>query len=99
MAVLKVATVGSVVTAHPPGFIPTTVSQGSDFVFIEGQPVALLGSVCVDHACPSPPLPPHTPVVAAGSPTVLINGISIARESDPTQCGSLLAPVTHVYSV
>lgn len=91
----RVSAVGQPSQGHAP-FVPSVVAEGSDFVFIDGQPMALMGKKLVDHAAPVP-LPPHTPIIAAGSEFVSVGGIPIAREGDPTQCGDVLMSTTHVY--
>src|SRR5690606_40997910 len=63
---------GDLGTDHQ-GFPPTPVIAGSPDVLIDGKPVARVGDPLAPHS--KPKHPPHPRAIAAGSATVLINGI------------------------
>lgn len=59
-----------------------------DSVLINGQPAAVVGSIDSAHAPYGPPHPPHAAAsVVAGSNTVLVENIPLARVGDPLSCG------------
>jgi uncharacterized Zn-binding protein involved in type VI secretion len=58
------------------------VAQGNGTVLIDGQPAAVVGSVCT---CVGPP-----DAIAMGSSTVYIGGAPAARVGDPTVHGGAI---------
>jgi uncharacterized Zn-binding protein involved in type VI secretion len=69
------------------GFPPTPVIAGSPDVLIDGKPVARLGDPLAPHS--KPKHPPHPRVIAAGSSTVVINGIPAAVTGSAISCGGV----------
>ena len=86
MSAKKVVLLGDIGTDHN-GFPPTTVIAGSPDVLIDGKPVARVGDPLAPHF--KPKHPPHARAIAAGSSTVLINGIPAAVTGSTVSCGGV----------
>ena len=85
-----IAKMGALCTGH--GLYPPRPNvQSSPDVLVEGLGAVRLGDLWLVHQKPGGTPNPHTSVVAAGSATVLINGIAAARIGDPLVCGSVIA--------
>jgi uncharacterized Zn-binding protein involved in type VI secretion len=57
-------------------------------VLINGMPAAVVGSLVSPHAPWGSPHPPHeAATIAAGSNTILVDGMALARVGDPLSCG------------
>ncbi|WP_239985555.1 type VI secretion system PAAR protein [Marinobacter salexigens] len=69
------------------GFPPTPVLAGSPDVLIDGKPVARVGDPLAPHS--KPKHPPHPRAIAAGSGTVLVNGIPAAVTGSAITCGGV----------
>ncbi|NWN91065.1 type VI secretion system PAAR protein [Marinobacter adhaerens] len=69
------------------GFPPTPVLAGSPDVLIDGKPVARVGDPLAPHS--KPKHPPHPRAVAAGSGTVMINGMPAAVTGGAVTCGGV----------
>lgn len=69
------------------GYPPTPVLAGSPDVLVDGKPVARLGDPLAPHS--KPKHPPHPRAIAAGSGTVLINGIPAAVTGGAITCGGV----------
>lgn len=67
----------------PKPHVGGVIAKGIDTVLIDGQPAAVVGSICV---CASPT--PNT--VAMGSGTVYISGMPAARMGDATAHGGAI---------
>lgn len=87
---LAVTRFGDMCTGHSPCYPPRQNVQGSEDVFVNGLPVHRVGDAWAPHGRP-PLCPPHSSVLAAGSPTVYANGRNIGRIGDPVACGSSVA--------
>ncbi|EBA00404.1 hypothetical protein MELB17_04772 [Marinobacter sp. ELB17] len=70
------------------GFPPTPVIAGSTNVLIDGKPVARLGDPLAPHS--KPKHPPHPRAIAAGSSTVVINGIPAGVTGSAISCGGVV---------
>lgn len=82
----KVVLLGDLGTDHA-GFPPTPVIAGSPNVLIDGKPVARVGDPLAPHS--KPKHPPHPRAIAAGSSTVMINGIPAAVTGGAITCGGV----------
>src|SRR5690554_2812277 len=82
----KVVLLGDLGTDHQ-GFPPTPVIAGSPDVSIDGKPVARVGDLLAPHSTPKHS--PHPRAIAAGSATVLINGIPAAVTGSAISCGGV----------
>ena len=82
----KVVLLGDLGTDHS-GFPSTPVIAGSPNVLIDGKPVARVGDPLAPHS--KPKHPPHPRAIAAGSATVLINGIPAAVTGGAISCGGV----------
>ena len=89
----------------------STIGEGSINVKVNGKPVAFKGAAISPHTIESqrgiqPPGPPsnpstcipHTTSVKAGSGTVKVNGIPIARKGDSADEGSITGGSTNVFA-
>ncbi|WP_299692235.1 PAAR domain-containing protein [uncultured Tateyamaria sp.] len=70
-------------------FPPTPAIVGSGNVFIESIPALRQGDAVAPHGCSN--CPPHGRSVSGGSPTVFVNGKSLARIGDGIGCGGSVA--------
>lgn len=77
---------GDIGTDHE-GFPPTPVIAGSPDVLVDGKPVARVGDPLAMHS--KPKHPPHPCAIAAGSATVVINGIPAAVTGSTISCGGV----------
>lgn len=82
----KIVLVGDSGTDHQ-GFPHTPVIAGSPDVLIDGKPVARVGDPLAPHSKPKHSL--HPRAIAAGSATVLINGIPAAVTGGAISCGGV----------
>ena len=76
---------GDVCTGHG-CWPPRPSTEGSLDVNVNGIPVHRMGDAWNSHCCPGSGC--HSSVLAAGSSTVNVNGLQMARISDPVACGS-----------
>ena len=89
----------------------TTIGVGSPNVFVNGKPVAFRGAAISPHSIESqrgvqPPGPPsnpstcipHTTTVKAGSGTVRVNGVGVARIGDAADDGSITGGSGNVFA-
>lgn len=69
------------------------ISGGTiDSVLINGLPAAVVTSVDSPHSPWGPPHPPHdAATVVAGSDTVFVENLPLARAGDPLSCGHSIA--------
>ena len=67
--------------------------EGSPDVFVNGIPWHRQGDAYVSHCCTCPGMPHgcHSSVLAAGSPTVFVNGKQAGRVGNPVACGGSVA--------
>lgn len=65
-------------------------AQASANVFVNGQGWHREGDAWQEHCCPAIP-ECHAGVLAQGSPSVFVNGLSAGRLGDPVSCGSTCA--------
>lgn len=73
------------------------VDNCSSDVFTNKLPTAKVGSILDTHECIEHPA--HMGMVSVGSPTVYVNGVSIARIGDLVSCGgSLVQGSSNVFS-
>ncbi|WP_203299806.1 type VI secretion system PAAR protein [Marinobacter sediminum] len=82
----SIVLLGDLGTDHA-GFPPTPVIAGSPDVLIDGKPVARVGDPLAPHTKPKHPT--HSRTIAAGSSTVLINGIPAAVTGGAISCGGV----------
>ena len=82
----KIVLLGDLGMDHA-GFPPTPVIAGSPNVLIDGKPVARVGDPLAPHS--KPKHPPHPRAIAAGSSTVMINGIPAAVTGGAITCGGV----------
>lgn len=82
----NIVLLGDLGTDHA-GFPPTPVIAGSPNVLIDGKPVARVGDPLAPHS--KPKHPPHPRAIAAGSSTVMINGIPAAVTGGAITCGGV----------
>ena len=82
----KVVLLGDLGIDHQ-GFPPTPVIAVSPDVLVDGKPVARVGDPLAPHS--KPKHPPHPRAIAAGSATVLINGIPAAVTGSAISCGGV----------
>lgn len=80
---------GDLSTGHS-SFPPTSASQGSPDVFVNGKPVVRVGDSYTPHGSPTPN-PSHSRSLSSGSSTVFINGIPCGRIGDSISCGDASA--------
>ncbi len=83
----KAARLGDTASGHG-CFPPTTITSGSDNVFINGKPAARVGDSLGAHGCSD--CPPHGRAIAQGSSKVFINGRPAARTGDAIDCGGVV---------
>lgn len=69
-------------------FPPRRSTAGSPNVFCTGKPVLRKGDPFEAHSCGDHT---HTATVSAGSGTVFVNGLALARIGDALDCGSVVA--------
>ena len=82
---LNVHRLGDICTGH--GCWPPRPSTGaSPDVNVNGIPAHRLGDSWDTHCCPGSGC--HSSVLAAGSGTINVNGLQLARITDPIACGS-----------
>ena len=63
-----------------------------DSVLINGFPAAVVTSLDSSHAPYGPPHPPHeAATIVAGSDTVFVEGLPLARVGDPLSCGHAIS--------
>ena len=68
------------------------VSGTASTVIINGLEAAVVGSVDSSHAPYGTPHPPHeAATIVAGSDSVIVEGLPLAREGDPLSCGHSIA--------
>ena len=70
---------------------PTMICQGAETVIAEGLPVSMLSHAAIPHVCVVVPFPIHGLIIAEGSGTVIIEGLSAARIGDGMSCGDMIA--------
>ena len=75
---------GDIGSAHLKCFPPSPAIEGSDNVFINGQPAVRVGDAYAMHGCK-----PHERKAAQGSGTVNINGKPAVRIGDAIDCGGV----------
>ena len=70
-----------------------SIASGTiDSVLINGLPAAVVGSVDSPHSPYGDPHPPHAvATIGAGSDTVFVEGLPLARVGDPLSCGHSVA--------
>ncbi|AUR83144.1 PAAR motif protein [Vibrio phage 1.031.O._10N.261.46.F8] len=83
--------IGDSTTGHGGPFPPTTISEGSGDVFINGKAAASIGSGIIPHTRTKKPFDTHGGAVSGGSSTVFINGKAASRIGDPVSCGDTVA--------
>jgi len=66
-----------------PHCTPYAIATGSPNVFVNGKPVATLGSISTPHLTYAKKCFPHVAAVSFGSTSVFVNGLPIARLGDP----------------
>lgn len=81
----EVAFLGCICTGHG-CFPPRECDTASGDVFVEGNPVHRQTDHWVVHSCPNHGS--HDSILAGGSGTVFVNGLSIGRIGDVIECGS-----------
>lgn len=79
---LSVNRIGDITLGHC--FNPRPCATGSSNVFTNGIPTCLIGSYFPVHTCGDSS---HDGVLAVGSSTVFVNGVSIGRLLDAISCG------------
>jgi uncharacterized Zn-binding protein involved in type VI secretion len=68
-------------------------------VYANGIPVECKGNPVAPHTIPSGSLcVPHSAVINAGSGTVKVGGIAIARQGDSTDGGSIISGSPNVFA-
>lgn len=82
---------GDICTGHG-CWPPRTSTEGSFDVKVNGIPVHRLGDAWDSHCCPNKGC--HSSVLAAGSSTVNVNGLQMARVGDPVACGSTASAIS-----
>ena len=91
---LPVARMLDLSTVDPCGAPPRPNTEGSGNVFVNNIPVHLMGMLWAKHACPGSSPHPSPPFVfdstVSGSSSVFVNGIPLARMTDPISCGSVI---------
>jgi uncharacterized Zn-binding protein involved in type VI secretion len=80
---------GDICTGHG-CWPPRPSAEASPNVFVNGIPWHRQGDAWAAHTCPDIP-ETHASVLAAGSPTVYVNGKQAGRVGDPVACGSTAA--------
>lgn len=70
-------------------FPPRPNSSASGNVFTNGIPTHRQSDSWLPHCCPNNGC--HGSVTSAGSSSVYVNGLQIARIGDPVACGSVIA--------
>jgi uncharacterized Zn-binding protein involved in type VI secretion len=67
------------------------ICQGAESVIVEGLPVSMITHAAIPHTCVSLPFPVHGLIIASGSGTVIVEGLSEARVGDGMSCGDIIA--------
>lgn len=80
-----VTVVGADTSGHA-CFPPQKVIEYCATLYAEGQPISAQGHKVTPHGCPK--VPPHGGSIAAGSPTVYVEGRQIGIIGSPVSCGS-----------
>ena len=88
---LAVHRLGDICTGHG-CFPPRTSTEGSPNVNINGLPAHRLGDAWESHCCPNQGC--HSSQLEMGSSSVNVNGLSLARVTDPIACGSTASAST-----
>ena len=87
----KVARLGDpVATGHICASSTTLATPGQSKVFANGILIARITDKTVSHAFPpKPPCTPHVAAVNAGSNSVYVHGLKIARDTDSADLGTI----------
>lgn len=90
-----ISTIGNMTTGENVGcqMFPTPIMKGSPNVFVNGKPVATVGSKVLSHFCfIGNTLISHTNrVITSGSPTVSVNGQAVAHIGSLVDCTDTVA--------
>jgi uncharacterized Zn-binding protein involved in type VI secretion len=81
-----IARIGDMSTSDPCGAPERPIISGASTVFMDGKPVAVIGSQLAPHACPG--ASPHSAVISSSSGSIFVEGKPIARVGDGISCGS-----------